>query len=259
MSKNSIEIEDGKITYILLLRDLTELKQLELQVQRRERLTALGELASGVAHEIRNPLNAIGTVIQQLDRDFEPVENREDYHQLSRLVYQEVKRINRTIENFLTFARPEPLSIEEFELKDFLEEIRQQYDPMVRKRGMELEIITEWQGKVAWDRGKMKQVLSNLLQNSIEAMTESGMVTITVNKLSAQSLEFRVVDDGPGIPAEIHRKIFNLYFTTKPSGTGIGLSIVQQLVDLHRGVIILESQESKGTAFIIRLPVSVAQ
>jgi len=127
VSKNAYVDMDNKKTISLIIRDLTEQKRLEKQIQRREKLSAMGQLASGVAHEIRNPLNAISTVIQQLDQDFTPQENVEEYHQLARMVYREVRRINQTIENFLKFARPEPLHLSQIQITEFFDDLKKEY------------------------------------------------------------------------------------------------------------------------------------
>ncbi len=121
ISKNVYKDVHDQPTTILVIRNLTDRKRLEAQIQRQERMSALGQLASGVAHEIRNPLNAISTVIQQLKSDFKPASDKEEYLDLTKMVHQEVKRINNTIQNFLRFARPEPLNPEIFDLKGIFE------------------------------------------------------------------------------------------------------------------------------------------
>ena len=257
ISKSVYRDPEERETTILVLKDLTEQKRLERQMNRRERLTALGQLASGVAHEIRNPLNAISTIIQQLDRDFEPASNSEEYHQLARLVHREVKRMNQTIENFLRFARPEPLQPEALELAAFFRELQQQYQSHLEEKNIQFQLGLDWTGTVRWDRGKMKQVFVNLMQNAIDAIAEIGHIQCVVQQGNQHSLEITFEDDGSGIPEQIRKKIFNLYFTTKAKGTGIGLSIVQRIIDQHGGVISLESSEGKGTRFRITLPTEV--
>ncbi|RQW05168.1 MAG: sensor histidine kinase, partial [Calditrichaeota bacterium] len=181
----------------------------------------------------------------------------DEYHQLARMVYQEVKRINRSIENFLKFARPQPLSTELFQLDDFFEGLVKHYSRMLKENNIDLLLELQWTGTVKWDREKIKQVFSNLIQNAVDAFTGPGVIEISVLKIPEDSIEITLKDNGPGIPEEILKKIFNLYFTTKDKGTGIGLSIVQQIVDLHNGVISLDSAPGRGTQFLIRLPVQV--
>jgi two-component system sensor histidine kinase HydH len=259
LSQSRYVDENSEETVILVIRDLTEQKRLEAQIQRRERLSALGELASGVAHEIRNPLNAISTAVQQLDRDFKPQYQKSAYHQLTRMVYQEVKRMNQTIEDFLKFARPSPVRIEEFSIQEFMSDLRDQYQPLCREKNIDFQLEMNWNGKVRWDKQKMKQVFLNLVQNAIDAFEMEGKIRIQLKQIKSGEIEISLGDNGSGIPAEVQKKIFNLYFTTKAKGTGIGLSIVQRIVDQHGGVISFESETGKGTVFLIKLPVSAGE
>jgi len=255
VSKNQYSDADETLATILVIRDLTEQKRLEAQIERRERMSALGQLASGVAHEIRNPLNAIGTVIQQLNRDFEPASNEQEYHELAGMVHQEVKRINDTISNFLKFARPESMQPEEIGLDKFFKELQTGYASLAEEKGVKINLDVHWHGSVRWDRGKMRQVFMNLIQNALEAMGEGSKIDISVVNKTDQLLEIKISDDGSGMTEEVRKKIFNLYFTTKAKGTGIGLSIVQQIVDQHGGVISVESELGKGTTFSIVMPI----
>ena len=140
VSKSAFYDQNNHENIILVIRDLTEQKSLEAQIQRTERLTAMGELASGVAHEIRNPLNIIGTIIQQLDKDFKPLNNSAQYHQLARLVYKEVRRINETVQDFLRFARPEPIHPQVFRLSDLINHLFQQYQTMLTERQLQFTL-----------------------------------------------------------------------------------------------------------------------
>jgi len=252
-SKSEFKDENENMNFVLVIKDLTEIKELEKQVTRNQQLKAMGKLASGVAHEIRNPLNAIGTIVQQLNKDFEPAENSEEYHSLAGLVYREVKRINATIQNFLRFSRPEPIHKQIFELKDLIKEIEQQYSLMLKEKSIEFIVEQNWNGNVNWDKNQIKQVLINLIQNSIEAIKKDGKLSIKIfNENNLVTITFS--DTGPGISENDLERIFDLYFTTKAEGTGIGLSIIQRIVSEHNGLITVESKEREGTSFIIKLP-----
>ncbi|HES58857.1 MAG TPA: GHKL domain-containing protein [Caldithrix sp.] len=257
VSKSFFEDGEGNTNIILVIRDLTEQKQLEAQLERKHRLTAMGELASSVAHEIRNPLNTIGTIVQQLNKDFEPKNNPEEYHELAELVHSEVKRINDTVQDFLRFARPEPIETAEFSLTDFFNQLQKQYHSMLKGAKISLNIISEGDYVVKWDERKMKQVFINLLQNSIEAIGKNGKIVILISQIPNNKIEIRFSDNGPGLNPAIHDKIFNLYFTTKAKGTGIGLSIVQRIIYEHNGIINLDISSEKGAAFLIILPVGI--
>ncbi len=254
VSKTKFTIHETATNTIFVIRDLTEQKAMEEQLNRKKRLTAMGELAAGVAHEIRNPLNAIATIVQQLDKDFEPPQHKEEYHSLARLVYNEVKRINRTIQDFLQFSRPEPLRPKNFEIKSLIDQIVMQYQNEAQRKNIALQAALQWNGTVFADPDKLAQVLSNLVRNALEAMNDGGRIHINVKKLKNDRLQITVADTGPGIPKEMQAKIFNLYFTTKASGTGIGLSIVQRIVDQHNGLIRVNSVPGEGTEFIIQIP-----
>jgi len=256
VSRGKFTDEGGEQNTILVIRDITRLKELEERMRRQERLTAMGKLASGVAHEIRNPLNAISTTVQQLARDFLPQKNADEYQQLMKLVHQEILRINRTVSEFLRFARPEPLAPEPFILSDFVEEIRAEYKSLLENQGIRWIVEQHWDGEVVWDRRKIRQVLMNLIQNAADVTEDGDEIRLIVSSENG-TVRFRVQDTGPGIAPEIQPKVFDLYFTTKARGTGMGLAIVQRIVDEHGGRILLESQPGKGTTFEIILPVDV--
>jgi PAS domain S-box-containing protein len=249
-----LDSEENEIL-ILVIRDLTEQRKLEEQMQREQRLTAMGELASGVAHEIRNPLNTIGTIVQQLDKDFEPEKDTEEYHELAGLVQEEVKRINETVQDFLRFSRPEPIQPEYFPIHSFLELIEKQYHYLLEERNINLTIKSNWQKDVFWDKRQIKQVFLNLIQNAIDAIEKNGKILLLLDLINDDELEIKIVDNGPGMSEEIRSNIFNLYFTTKAKGTGIGLSIVQRIIYEHGGIITIESELDAGTTFIIRMPI----
>lgn len=257
LSRSSFRDADGLEYVILVVRDLSEQKKMEEQVQRTRRLSAMGELASGVAHEIRNPLNAIGTIVQQLRKDFVPKNDPEEYSELTGIVYKEVGRINKTIQDFLRFSRPEPVIPAEFDLHALIIEIRTQYSSLLEERQIELETRLEWEGSVSWDRNQIKQVLINLLQNAMEAIGQKGRIGMVLLGSGDESVSITVSDNGPGMDEKTRENLFNLYFTTKASGTGIGLSLVQRIVYEHQGMISFESEKGQGTSFTIQLPIRV--
>ena len=257
VSKSQFLDSDGQKNTIILFRDLTKQKQLEIQMERKERLSAMGELASGVAHEIRNPLNTIGTIVQQLNKDFEPQKDQAEYHDLADLVYSEVKRINETIHDFLRFSRPEKIQPESFVLDDFMHEIQTQYKAELSERNISFDLLLNWHGTVDWDPRQMKQVLLNIFQNAIEAIEKDGKIALEIISSNNSELEIILRDSGPGMSKEVKDRIFNLYYTTKAKGTGIGLSIVQRIIYEHGGLIEVDSQPGKGTTFIIKMPIKL--
>lgn len=256
LSKSEITYADKEAELVLIIKDLTELKELEKQASRNEQLFAMAHLASGVAHEIRNPLNTIGTIAQQLDQDFEPKEEADQYHSLSKLVYNEVKRINRTIENFLKFAKPLPISISEFRLNELMEEIETQYMSLLAEKNIRFSLSNSWDGIVKWDRDQIRQVLMNFIENGKDAIGSDGEIKLFVGK-AEENVIIVIEDSGKGIAEEDVNRIFNLYFTTKAEGTGVGLSMVQRIVSEHEGVILVESELGKGTRFTIKIKTDI--
>ena len=240
---------------ILLIRDLTEQKLLEEQLERNTRLSAMGELASGVAHEIRNPLNSISTIVQQLDKDFSPNENSEEYHELSNIVYKEIQRINKTIEEFLQFSKPEVIKSSLFKIDKLFNELEKQYSSLLSNKNIVLDVKQKWKGIVKWDYDKMKQVFINLIDNAVDAIKQNGTIKIITNKID-DTTEIQMTDSGEGIKSSNLNKIFNLYYTSKASGTGVGLSIVQRIVQEHQGTISVNSELKKGTTFTLSIPIS---
>ncbi len=252
ISRSEFRDSEDNQNYVLIIKDLTSIKELEEQVERGKQLTAMGHLASGVAHEIRNPLNAIGTIVQQLRKDFEPVEDKEDYLSFTNLIYNEVKRINRTVQSFLKLARPVPLQRSEFSFDAFMNDVVLQYESNLREHNIDLTIENDFHGTVNWDKDQVKQVFINLITNARDAIKKNGEIKISVNRLD-QFVVVKIEDNGDGIPEESLGKIFNLYYTTKAEGNGLGLGITQRIINEHGGLITVDSTEGKGTTFAIKL------
>lgn len=250
--------DEANIKHIVLLfRDMTEFKALEEHKSRNERLTAMGQLASSVAHEIRNPLNAIGTIVQQLRKDFKPIDNKSEYEELTELVYKEVKRINEIIAAFLNFARPNPFKPEKFKLSELFSEIETQYSRLLENKGIRLKISILDNHAVFWDKSQIKQAIINLIENAISAISDHGLITINAKKKESSLIQIEITDNGIGLHEESINKIFNLYYTTKSNGSGVGLSVVQKIISEHNGTIDVNSIINHGTTFIIKLPVKV--
>ena len=237
----------------VVLRDMTEQRSMQKVIERQEKLTAMGELASGVAHEIRNPLNAIGVLGQRLDMEFSPTEDEQEYHHLVRAIVSEVHRVNAIIQRFLKFARPPQLMLMPSDLDELLEQYRPVLEGEAEAKGLQFIVKACSESKVSIDREQMQQVLLNLVRNAVEATQPNGTVTVTAGKRSGNAF-IEVADTGKGIPGKMLSQIFNLYFTSKDNGTGMGLSIANQIVQAHGGILEVESCEGAGSVFRIVLP-----
>jgi signal transduction histidine kinase len=257
MGKTRFENESGIQNTVLILRDQTRLKQLEAQIRQRERTHEMSALASGLAHEIRNPLNAVGTIVQQLRTDFTPTHDTDGYEELTALVYSEVRRINEAIQGFLQAVRPKPTQPEPFEVEELLRFIEHAFGSTAEEQGVDLVIDAGWKGVVAWDRDQLQHVLMNLVQNAFDACNRGDRISVRTASGPGDEIIIEVSDTGAGIPAEVQDRIFNLYFTTKATGTGIGLAIVQRIVIDHGGSLDVSSEEDTGTTFTLRLPLHV--
>lgn len=239
--------------YTLVIKDITGIRTMEKQIHQREKLVAMGELASGVAHEIRNPLNAINMIAQRYEKEYTNRFDSEEFNSITKVLRSETERVNEIVQQFLQFARPPKLNISKVSSKQFLDEIKTIMEGQANSKDVRLNVISESENNLNIDFKQMKQAIINLLQNAIDASAPGDEVKFiykTKNKINI----FEVTDTGSGIPKENINKLFNLYFTTKSDGTGLGLSIVQQIVSQHNGTITVESEEGKGTKFIIELP-----
>ncbi len=254
MSTSFLKSAEGEpVTVLSIARDLTERKRMNELLRRKEKITAMGELAGGVAHEIRNPLNAINVIAQRFEYEFEPDRGKEDYRKLVRTVRDEVKRVNRIINQFLEFARPSKIYLERAPINKLLEETADVLSSSARQNDVTIENKTPAELEYKFDREKMKQVFLNLMQNAIDAMPAGGKLICSAKK-EDNSVIIEITDTGGGIPEDIKSQIFDLYFTTKDRGTGLGLSIVHQIISEHNGSVDVISEKGEGTTFRISLP-----
>jgi len=245
--------DDKNENYIIVINDLTETKQLEGETKRREKLSAMGELASGVAHEIRNPINAIGMIAQRLDKEFKVENDSDEYHSITSLLRNEVTRINKIITQFLGYAKPLDIQLKKINAKEFFEDIYRLFSEQAKLKGAQLIKLSNQSLEMIIDPELIKQAMMNLVQNSIDAVDEGGKVDIKYYRKN-DNLIIEVSDDGKGIPAKLKNKIFDLYYTTKTEGTGLGLSIVQKIIAEHNGTIEVLSEVNKYTKFKITIP-----
>ena len=250
---------------IAVFRDISQIKQLEEQLQRSKKLAALGEMSAGVAHEIRNPLGVIKSSAQMLRDEFKPVETRDEYQELTTFIIEEVNRLNRVITEFLSFARPTPPNLQEVNVNEIINKTIQLIASQ-EKVTPDVKIKVESSKNLPLLMGDPEQIIQALLNvvlNSLQAMPEGGELRITVRraddaeeKYHPSLLQIQITDSGEGIPVSIRDKIFNPFFTTKEEGSGLGLAIVHKIIENHKGFIEVESEVEKGTTFKIFLPLA---
>ncbi len=236
--------------------DITDRKRLEFQAEQAERLSELGSLAAGVAHEIRNPLNAISIASQRLRAEFEVAADQKGFDQLASTISVEIDRLNSIIAEFLALARSGRLNRENIDLKTYLDEIveffRNEAD------GLKIHITNKVNTEINFsiDRQEMKKVIGNLIKNSFEAIKSDGEISINASRKNNAAV-ITIEDTGPGIAPDELDKIFTPYFTTKQSGTGLGLSISHRIVRDHGGSLRAENIRPHGARFIISLKLNV--
>jgi signal transduction histidine kinase len=229
-----------------------DLRQTEAQLIRSEKLAALGQLAAGIAHEIRNPLTSINILIHSLR---ENLPSHDAQGEDLRVIEEEIDRINDIIDQFLRFAKPASPLLEKAEIIPIFEETLQLLKPQIERRSISVQREFRSLPPVTIDQEQMKQAVLNLLLNAIQAMPEGGRLrVIGMMPDDHHWIRFSIQDSGIGIPPEHMGRLFDPFFTTKEGGIGLGLSIAHRIIDQHHGKIEVESTPGKGTAFTIWLP-----
>lgn len=235
---------------ILALKDLDPVRAVQSLVTYSQKLAALGRLTSGVAHEVKNPLNAMRIHLELLKTRL--TGERPQVRENLEVIGQEIQRLDRVVQGFLKFMRPQDLRLEPVDMNVLLSEIAHLAGTSVR---IALDLEPDLP-RVMGDAELLQQACTNLLANAGEAMPQGGTVTLATRMLPLGAIEVRVKDEGVGIPSEDLENIFRLYFTTKPSGSGIGLSLVYRIVQMHEGRVDVESAVGRGTTVILTLPLA---
>jgi signal transduction histidine kinase len=238
--------------------DVTEIRSLAERAERADRLKQLGEMAAGVAHEIRNPLNGIEGFASLLVRDLPEGDKRRRFAQL---IVEGVRDLNRTVTGLLEFTRPRRLERRAHDPVALVRAVAEIVAADATAAGVDLAIVDDWRdrGSVQVDGAQLKQVLLNLVRNAVEAAAEAhpgaGRVAVALAP-SAEALEILVDDDGPGVPAESRQLIFTPFHTTKEHGTGLGLAVSFAIVQLHGGTLTVDLAPLGGARFRILLPLA---
>lgn len=236
---------------VLVLEDLTERRVLEEQMRRAERLAALGRLAGGLAHELRNPLSITRAAAQMLQQELDHNDKSSEY---TRVIQGEIDRVDRLVEQLLTYARPRPLQRALVDLAALVEQTSGLARVYAKQHGVTLKTrVAEGLPAITGDSDLLHQAVVNALFNSIQATPLGGVVSLDVQQEQDEALLI-ISDNGHGIPADILPHIFDPFFTTRDDGAGLGLSIVQQIIHDHGGAISVQSEPGQGTRVVLRLP-----
>ena len=247
--------ENEVMGFLFLFRDLTQIKELKKQVETNKRLAAIGKLAAGVAHEIRNPLSSIKGFATYFGNRYE--DNASD-KETAQIMVKEVERINRSVTQLLEFAKPMAIEKKQVNINELIRHSLKLVHHDLDQKKIKTKVDIDTRKTVIYtDPDRMNQVLLNLYINAIEALEGRGKLEICVQDAGQDGrIEIRVMDNGTGIDEASLDLIFDPYFTTRSSGTGLGLAIVHRIIENLNGSIRVESSKDEGTCFIINLPVS---
>jgi signal transduction histidine kinase len=241
--------------FLIRLRDPEAQRKLNRQLQTADRLAAISKISGGVAHEVKNPLNAILLHVEvaraKLGRGDSNVVPEMD------IIAREILRLDRVVRTFLDFSRPVELKLDNVPVQVLVNEVVDLARPQALAGNIKIDVLQDADSvDVRIDKDLMKQAVLNVVVNAMQAMPEGGELRFA-STVNGDTAEIRVSDTGPGIPQELREKIFRLYFSTKDKGSGIGLAMTFRIVQLHDGTIDFTSEPGKGTTFLIRLPIAV--
>ncbi|MFW6099350.1 MAG: two-component system sensor histidine kinase NtrB, partial [Thermodesulfobacteriota bacterium] len=228
-------------------RHLRKMRAIEERLHQAQRLSALGRMAAGVAHEIRNPLNAISMACQRLNPD--------NIHPLSGVIREEVRRLDHIVEEFLSLSRHGRLAFRVQDIKPLIEHIVRLMDEESRSRGVQM--VCEWREgplPVPMDVDKMTQALLNIIKNAVEAVSDGGRVTLRVKEVGRAWARIEISDTGTGLTPEARKQVFDPGYTTKKKGLGLGLALAHEIIQGHGGQIRVMSEPDAGTTVEILLP-----
>ncbi|MEW6078611.1 MAG: ATP-binding protein [Thermodesulfobacteriota bacterium] len=249
-----VKDDSGVITgYLMLFKDLTEVRRLEKEIERSRRLAAIGKLAAGVAHEIRNPLSSIKGFATYFKEKFN---GKEEVTKTADIMIYEVERLNRAVTQLLEFARPIAVDLADVSPESLISHSLRLVEQDLKNKRIECRTLIQTGRKtIRTDQDRMNQVLLNLYLNAIEAMEAGGLLTVTVADTEDENfVAIDVTDNGRGIPDTDMEQIFDPYFTTRNTGTGLGLAIVYKLIETLGGTISVSSRLGQGTTIHLRVP-----
>jgi signal transduction histidine kinase len=235
--------------------------EMERQLDKAERLSALGQLAAGVAHEIRNPLNAVSMASQRLKREFLPADENKakEFESLAGVIRDEIRRLNGIIEEFLTFSKSRKLEFHDYPVAEVLQKIVNLIREEATAKGISIQ--THWESDktvIPMDVDKLQQALLNIIKNAMESIDGAGSINVAVERKNKEKISIKIADTGCGMTSEEVERIFSPDYTTKEKGLGLGLPLAHEIIRGHSGEILVFSDHGLGTTFEINLPIEKA-
>ncbi|MGC9330184.1 MAG: sensor histidine kinase, partial [Candidatus Hinthialibacter sp.] len=243
-------------THLLFLTDVTEVEEATREYDRREHLEALAKAASGIAHEVRNPLNTIDMSIQTLC--MEPSTLHQNDRETLESLRKEIERINSIVEHFLAYGRPKPPCFSTVDINAILQEILTFLEPSMRDKKIYAVMKLNSKTQINADAQQIKQALLNIILNAMEASRENSEILLTTED-QGDAVVCACRDHGCGMTEEQMKNIFDPYVSDKPKGTGLGMGIVKRILDDHGGAIRIDSAPDQGTMVELRFPASMYQ
>jgi signal transduction histidine kinase len=239
---------------LLTLHDLESVREIESELELSRRLAAIGRLTSGVGHEVKNPINAIVVHLELLRNKLNSSDDRALRH--LEIIQSEIQRLDRVVQTLVDFSRPVELQLMEQDLREVVASVLLLASAEFETRNVKVSsLLPDTPAIAKIDSDLMKQALLNVVLNGAQAMAGGGKLEVRLSG-DARVASISVHDEGEGIPDEVRQKIFDLYFTTKREGSGIGLAMTYRILQLHNGQVDVQSQPGKGTTFVLRLPLS---
>ncbi len=255
VSVQAIQEDGERMGALVTLRDLDSIESINTQLQVSERLAALGRITAGVAHEVKNPLNSMRLWLENLKESI-PLGADSNAAQAVQVLDKEIDRLDAVVKRFLDFTRPMEIRLEATHLPDLLKEVLEIAQPQFQKANVQVaQLLPIDVPEVYVDRALLQQAVLNLVLNAVDAMPEGGQLRVVLSRRGDMA-EIAVGDNGRGISPENRQKIFQLFFTTRPGGSGIGLASTFRIVQLHNGSINFTSEVGRGTTFRIELPLA---
>ena len=247
-----LNFENTKKGLVIIIDDITEVKKLRKELMRNEKLAALGELSTGVAHEIRNPLGIIKAIEQTMKNEFK--DNPEVVKELD-IIDEEVERANKVVKALMEFGRPPRGEKILFSVDSVLEDVLTVANKYIIQHGVKVHYSKSDDAYAVIDKELLKQAFINIIFNAVQAMPNGGRLIISTANIHGLFIKVIFEDTGVGIKEENIDRVFNPFYTTKTEGTGLGLPIVHRIIEEHGGAISVSSKEGKGTVFEVMIPV----